>query len=191
MWIAVISIIFLLLVYIGVRPLLPPLPFQRKRMTLAKLTQWICDNAEKATQSIDIMSAELPPEVYDKAVEVLKNKDKVKVRILTSNQVLCRSKRRGNGLVELATSGKPNIELRTMGNVPKNHLKIFDNQVSWKEFEHPLGYEQQYRDGHIFNELGRTSLCKGDFDYYWERAVKNKPTFILPEELKKMAEVKS
>ena len=181
-WIVLLSIILVVLIYIGIRPLVRSWPKEKIHMDIDEFGKWLYDKTGETNRFIEIMSGELPPQVYDPIAERLIGKPEIMVRVLTEKTVLCKDNRDHNKLVNDAFSGHArNIELRTLEILPKNHVKIFDRKLAWVEDPHPHGGSQPYREGIIVEDPTKVSVCITDFDWYWKRAVRERPICIRPQ----------
>lgn len=165
--------IFMILVLIGVWPLISfgPKKGYRETFEIEDLKEWLKGKVKNIERSLEMMSEELPPEVYNDITNILTEKPRATIRVLTKRSALSEDSD-GNGqnkLVMTANSDKtPNIELRVTEKLPRNHLKIFDRQSAWVEEYHPPG--QNYREGYILKDPSKVSIYVQDFEWHWKRA---------------------
>ncbi|MFC1966119.1 hypothetical protein ACFLWI_04140 [Chloroflexota bacterium] len=173
--------VLILLVLIGVWPLLRSRSLRREKKhfdDFNALREWLMRQVLAANSSVDFMSGELPPQIYDRIAEVVGEKENVQFRVLTGKSVLCEKRRNKeeNKMVELAFNGRPaNLRLQVLNELPKNHIKIFDRQVAWREDEHLGGPEVQSRDGAVIHDPVQVSLLSADFDWLWRSSRAERP----------------
>lgn len=182
-WI-LISIVSLTLILIGIWPMFTLRAGRKMQMNIAEFKPWLIKQLGNTDRSADLMSGELPPFVFDSVADLIEKKPGLRIRLLTEKKVLAkrRDKHQVNKLVELAFGPLENIELRTLEKLPRNHLKIFDNKLAWVEEPHPYG-DLNYRSGHVIKDPPSVSIYEQDFEWYWKRACRQRPAFILPNEI--------
>jgi len=176
-WIIAVSVISVLLVYFGIRPLLPIFPWKKMHMERDEFRAFLKKNVEGVERTCDMMSERLPVDVYDDLADILENRTELHIRIITERAVLCRKYRKTmtNKMVDLAYKSQ-NVELRTVTEVPSPHIKIFDSKVAWKELPH--GDDQFFREGFKVTDYSKISIMLNDFEDLWKRAKPIPPVCI-------------